>query len=117
MPCAIPDCGKPTLARGWCSMHYSRWYRFGDPEFTRTLTGVNAHVILWQRRFGPIPKGYVVHHINGDHSDHRLENLQLMTRGEHSRHHITKWKRPCRVEGCDVTTMRGVTRGYCQRHY
>lgn len=29
----------------------------------------------------------VVHHVNGDRSDNRLENLQVMTREEHSRYH------------------------------
>ncbi|MGN9802058.1 HNH endonuclease [Micromonospora sp. L32] len=31
-PCAINGCDKKELARGWCSTHYSRWSRFGDPE-------------------------------------------------------------------------------------
>lgn len=30
--CSIPDCGKPTHSRGWCSTHYSRWCRHGDPS-------------------------------------------------------------------------------------
>lgn len=30
--CAIPDCGKPIKARGWCGMHYKRWLRRGDPH-------------------------------------------------------------------------------------
>lgn len=28
--CIVPNCGKPVLAREWCSMHYSRWRRWGD---------------------------------------------------------------------------------------
>ena len=29
--CSIPDCTKPRETRGWCLMHYYRWYRHGDP--------------------------------------------------------------------------------------
>lgn len=29
--CSIDDCGKPMLARGWCSAHWTRWKRHGDP--------------------------------------------------------------------------------------
>ena len=30
--CSIPGCGKPRLARGWCSAHWHRWRRNGDPH-------------------------------------------------------------------------------------
>lgn len=30
--CAISGCDKKTAARGWCSMHYTRNARYGDPE-------------------------------------------------------------------------------------
>lgn len=30
--CSIPGCGKKIVARGWCRAHYSRWWRWGDPE-------------------------------------------------------------------------------------
>lgn len=29
--CSIPNCGKPHLARGWCSRHYGIWIRHGSP--------------------------------------------------------------------------------------
>lgn len=30
-PCSINGCEKAVLARGWCSTHYSRWNKHGDP--------------------------------------------------------------------------------------
>lgn len=29
--CSIDGCDKPMLARGWCSKHWTRWQRHGDP--------------------------------------------------------------------------------------
>lgn len=29
--CSIDGCEKPVLARGWCSAHWTRWKRHGDP--------------------------------------------------------------------------------------
>lgn len=29
--CSIEGCGKPAKNRGWCSAHYTRWRRHGDP--------------------------------------------------------------------------------------
>lgn len=29
--CAVEGCGKPFSAKGYCSSHYSRWKRHGDP--------------------------------------------------------------------------------------
>jgi hypothetical protein len=31
--CSITGCEKPSRARGWCSMHYWRWSKHGDPEW------------------------------------------------------------------------------------
>lgn len=28
--CAVDGCTKPRRTRGWCSGHYTRWYRYGD---------------------------------------------------------------------------------------
>lgn len=32
LPCTIPGCRARQKARGWCSRHYSRWKRTGNPE-------------------------------------------------------------------------------------
>lgn len=29
--CSIPECDRVVMARGWCSRHYQRWFRHGDP--------------------------------------------------------------------------------------
>lgn len=33
--CLIEGCGGENLRRGWCTMHYVRWYRHGDPLYVR----------------------------------------------------------------------------------
>lgn len=30
--CSIELCENPAISRGWCSKHYSRWLRLGDPR-------------------------------------------------------------------------------------
>lgn len=29
--CAVAGCSAPVRARGWCTSHYNRWHRYGDP--------------------------------------------------------------------------------------
>jgi len=29
--CSVEGCVTPVRARGWCSAHYNRWQRYGDP--------------------------------------------------------------------------------------
>ena len=37
------------------------------------------HRYIWTKHNGPIPGDMQVHHINGKHSDNRIENLKLVT--------------------------------------
>lgn len=32
--CTIPGCDKRSMARGWCSKHWQRWQKHGDPNYT-----------------------------------------------------------------------------------
>ena len=33
--CSIEGCGSAPSSRGWCPKHYSRWSRWGDPNFVK----------------------------------------------------------------------------------
>jgi len=44
----------------------------------------------WRREARKIvdcPKGFIVHHKNGDYSDNRKENLEILTQSEHIKKH------------------------------
>lgn len=45
---------------------------------------VKEHILVWEdHNKKALPKGWVIHHINGIKDDNRIENLQAMTQGEH----------------------------------
>lgn len=48
---------------------------------------IQEHRLVWELANGPIPEGYIIHHVNEDKKDNRLENLQMMTIAEHNKHH------------------------------
>lgn len=41
---------------------------------------MNIRRELWQEKHGPIPKGWVVHNLNGNKGDNREENLAAVPR-------------------------------------
>lgn len=43
-----------------------------------------VHRIIWIARYGIIPDGYVIDHINNNKTDNRIYNLQLLTPAENS---------------------------------
>lgn len=35
--CSIENCPRPAYCRTWCTAHYQRWYKNGDPTKTRRI--------------------------------------------------------------------------------
>ena len=93
---------------------------------------IDEHRLVWQEAYGPIPDGMLVHHKNENGRDNRLENLELHSRAEHARFHMTDKKRPwqrrelthgtmyayqqgCRCPLCKTTNQLRVQRGRANR--
>lgn len=49
------------------------------------LNGKNVHIhrIEWEKHYGAIPKGYIIHHKDENKLNCSINNLELLKRGEH----------------------------------
>jgi hypothetical protein len=45
--------------------------------------------LIWAAAYGPLSSHNIIHHVNENPMDDRLENLQLVSRAEHARIHNT----------------------------
>lgn len=151
--CSDAECENPVKARGMCSKHYQRWVAAGGQVDRRPNYGSgirrapNGYTYVW-RPDHPLAHrdGYVaqhrmvawdvgiltdpemhVHHIDHDKGNNDPSNLEVMSEGDHHRHHVHAeggvenqygyWglnAEVCSVSGCGRPTKN---RDLCAAHY
>lgn len=102
--CSVSNCKQPANTRGMCRIHAKRHRRYGRTHLVTRKRGTGTihrgykkfringidipeHRLVWEKHNGPIPEGYVIHHKDGNGLNNSIENLEMMTRAEHVRHH------------------------------
>jgi hypothetical protein len=82
---------------------------------TQKRRQISEHAKVFEDFYGiPVPKGYIIHHIDGDHFNNDINNLQLVTRAEHSRIHngwirvLNVWFHPFLNSRGELTTVKPV---------
>ena len=54
--CKITGCEEPMHARGWCTLHYNRWWRTAQPEIDGRFQPGVQQIPLYVSRSSPIAR-------------------------------------------------------------
>jgi hypothetical protein len=120
--CDADGCNNDSLAKGFCSRHYQIWKRNGVPETAlskrrekkgghgwingygyrmlwRDGTHILEHRYLMEQHLGrKLKKSEHIHHVNGDKTDNRIENLEITSNHKHKSAHCREYpngEKPC----------------------
>jgi hypothetical protein len=86
--------------------NYGKWYdKFGYPSIWVDGKNVMLHVFIWERANGERPKGYHIHHIDGNKGNYELSNLICVSPSDHQKIHAgwekdnngNWYKKPCKI--------------------
>lgn len=104
----------------------AKYYRDVRGYFVNPRTLTKMHRDVWAHYNGAVPDGYVIHHLNHDKGDNRIENLSLVEWANHtSQHSKERWasgkpmgkrkrQSKCRSEGCSRPAK---AKNLCTKHY
>lgn len=78
------------------------WIEYNNHKFYPTKQGywlgtvnkkpIRLHRYVWEQHNGKIPKGYHIHHKNGNKNDNRVENLEMLPAAAHLSAHSNEPK-------------------------
>lgn len=75
---------KLTTTFGNIAISDKGYYRFSGGENVHKY----FHRVIWENFYGcEVPKGYHIHHKNGNKLDNCILNLQLVSKSQHHKHH------------------------------
>lgn len=96
--CCIPTCERAHMARGWCSAHYRRWQKYGDPEASAPRRDPICAIADCDSP--TVGRGWC-----------RTHYQRWQRHGDPT--HVRTRQR-CNVDGCDSYRH---SRGWCSKHY
>lgn len=101
--CSIEGCTKPLSCKGWCTMHYCRWRRHGDPLFVQQKKSKQICKINGCDKLS-VSRGLCSGHY------HKLLRYgdPVYNPYEH------RSRKKCKINGCDRISF---SLGLCSRHY
>jgi hypothetical protein len=115
--CAVESCGRPVESRGWCSTHYGRWKRTGDPGADVLVVprhpvhapGATCAVDGCDRSPKDGSRGWCqAHYLRWKSAGDVRADIPIEARTSHASGAI------CAVNGCDA---RASVREWCNAHY
>jgi hypothetical protein len=72
--------GKIKMAQGYTGLYFPHHYRANQNGY------VLEHIVVWENYHNKkLPKGWIIHHLNGVRTDNRINNLAAMPVNKHDR--------------------------------
>jgi len=102
-------CGRPMERAGLC---FCCKRKHDEGYLTRYRVFLNRaeHRFVYEHFKGIIPKGHIIHHLNGLKGDNRIGNLVAMPRADHdSKSIVNELKR--RIRELEITIQQGKLNG------